>query len=396
MVDRIVPDDTDPPGEVVESSLLRECNLKTSEHRDWGSESRGAAGAIVLCLLVMTLLCLGSARAGRWEEDEAAAVRGLVVLDSLLHVPAPTAAVATARQLWSTLGDNPYYGWQIEGRLGLALLLAGEAEAAVPHLENVIRRYPRESAHHRNLGAALLQMNRRGRALSEYGVAVELSPDDPDLRREYGQMLLSFRDTRGAERELLVARKLCGGCPESDQPLASLYLLQENFVLAVPPLQRLYRRDPGAVTRQPLVAAMSRAGNDSLLVEFIAGLPETERSRDEWRLLVEREGRLEISTHSLEVVQWLGRDPEAMLPAARAIVAGDDLFWGQVALNLLASADYDAGLKAVAQAIDLAPENVVYRNNYVVLLTKLGRDSEARAAWQKVLALDPSLAQKSP
>jgi hypothetical protein len=31
-----------------------------------------------------------------------------------------------------------------------------------------------------------------------------------------------------------------------------------------------------------------------------------------------------------------------------------------------------------------------------VLLTRLGRDDEARAEWEKVLALDPSLAKQSP
>ncbi len=351
----------------------------------WQSPGLTALGLAV----VMCFLSPGMATAGHRADANAAGLRALATVDSLLQVPAPEQAIAAINGVWASLGDHPVHGWQLEGRLGLALLLSGRPAEAVPHLEIVIGHDPRVAAHHRNLGAALLQLNRRGRALSEYGMAVELAPDDPELRREYGQLLLSFGDTRGAAKELLLAERLCQGCPEMDQPLASLYLMQEKFDQAVPPLQRLYLREPGSATRRPLVVAMSRAGNDSLLVKFISGVPGPERNADEWRLLVEGEGRLGIWAHSLLAADWLDSAGGGEVPAA---VAGDDRFWGQVALNLLAAEKFKGGLAAVERAIDLVPDSVVYRNNKVVLLTRLGRDAEARVEWEKVLTLDPSLA----
>jgi len=346
-----------------------------------------------LSVIVLCSLLAGAALADRRADDNLKAERGLARLDSLLQVPEPEKAVEVARHLQSTIGEHPVYGWQIAGRLGLALLLTGEPEMAVPLLENAALQHPGEAAYHRNLGSALLQLNRRGRALSEFQVAVELAPGDPVLRQEYGQMLLSFGDIRAASRELHLARELCDGCEEMDRPLASLYLLQESFDLAVPLLRRLHQREPSAEARHTLVAAMSRAGDDSLLMDFLSALPAGERAAAEWRLLVEAEGRRGGSTHSLVVVKQLralAADEE--LPST----LGDDHLWGQVALNLLAVGEFNRGLLAVDHAIALAPDNVVYRNNRVVLLTRLGRDNDARAEWEKVLALDPSRAGQSP
>ncbi len=340
-----------------------------------------------VAVLVISV-CLGLSVPGgaslRSDADDRAR-EGMATIDSLLQIPDPQAAARTAAQLWQQMGDNPIYGWQLEGRLGVALMLADEPEAALPHLESVIRQQPREASHHRNLGAVLLQLNRRGRALSEYATAVELDPGNAALRQEHGQVLLSFRDTKGAAKELHLARELCGGCPEIDQPLASLYLMQKDFYRAVPALRRLHLRAPTTETRRILVAAMAQANQDSQLVAFIAALPASGRSTTEWRLLVEGEGRLGLAAHSLGAVKALRADSGPVPVAAEA------KFWGQVALNLLAAENFTDGLRSVDQAIALAPDNVVYRNNRVVLLTRMGRDTEAREEWARVLELDPSL-----
>jgi len=357
----------------------------------WKNRSTGSQ----LWILVILVTCFGMSGPPAWSQSprqaaNMAAVRGLAEVDSLLAVPDRIQAVAAARDLWHRMGEHPVYGWQIEGRLGLALLVAAEPEAALPHLENVVRRQPREAIHHRNLGAALLQLKRRGRALSEYQMAVELAPGSADLRREFGQVLLSFGNTKGAARELAVAHDLCGGCPELDQPLAALYLMQKDFARAVPLLQRLYDRDPSPEGHRNLMAAMARAGEDSAVVAFVTAVPVEQRSNDEWRLLVEAEGRLGGRTCSLAAVALLSAAGPAVAVLAQV---GAAPFWGQVSLNLLAAAEYENGLTAVDQAIALAPENVVYRNNRVVLLTRLGRDTEARAEWERVLALDPTRTQ---
>ena len=345
----------------------------------------------VMACLVFSAVPGAAVGAGR-SEQAAAAARGLARVDSLLQAGNQPGALAAAQVLWRDFGTDPVYGWQIEGRLGLVMLVGGEPGGALPHLENTVRRQPLEAAHHRNLAAALMQLGRRGRALSEYQSAVELAPGDAELRREYGQLLLAFRDLARASVELHTARELCGGCPETDQPLASLYLLQNDFGRAVPLLKRIYVRAPSAESRHTLVAALSQAGNDSLLVDFVAELPANARSADEWRLLIEGEGRLGQCAQSRAAVAALSAAADSV-PAA---VAVDARFWGQVALNLLASGDLQLGLTAAERAVELAPDNVVYLNNKVVLLTRLGRDAEARKAWAQVLALDPSRAAENP
>ncbi|MCB1184504.1 tetratricopeptide repeat protein [bacterium] len=313
-------------------------------------------------------------------------------MDSLLQAGVPTAAVAEARRLSARVGDDPVYGWQVTGRLGLALLASGEAAAALPHLEDIVRHLPRDAVHHRNLGAALLQLDRRGRALSEYQVAVELDPADPELRREYGQMLLAFRDLRRAGRELHTARELCGGCPATDEPLASYHLLAGEPAAAVPYLQRIQARNPSPEHRRTLLAALVAAGQDSAVVALIGTGEAERRPADEWRLLVEAEGRLADLPTTREVAAGLAANPERV-PRA---VAGDDRFWGTVALNLIGAAAWDDALRAVDRAIALAPDAVVHRNNRVVVLTALGRHDEARAEWERVRRLDPTRAENPP
>ena len=348
---------------------------------------RGAVRWWAGLIVVLALLAAASAGAIPRDAARAQALAGLARVDSLLADGDADSAVAVARGLVRQLGDDPAWGWQIDGRLGVALLAAGQPAEAVPLLEDASRRQPRDPAPHRNLGAALLQLNRRGRALSEYQVAVELDPTDPDLRREYGQMLLAFRDLRRAGRELYAARELCGGCPELDQPLASYHLLAGQPAEAVPFLETVYGREPTAETRTTLLAALNDAGADSALAALIAAGPESGRSTDEWRLLVEAEGRLGQAVTARRMADLLPN--EATLPAA---IARDDRFWGRVALDLIAVRAWEPALRAADHAVALAPASVVHRNNRVVILTALERHDEARAEWDRVVGLDSSLA----
>ena len=58
------------------------------------------------------------------------------------------------------------------------MLRSGRPGEALDHLEDAVRKGPDRPEYHRNLGAALLELGRRGRALSEYRQAVEMAPRD--------------------------------------------------------------------------------------------------------------------------------------------------------------------------------------------------------------------------
>lgn len=341
------------------------------------------AGSLLLVLVAVFLFRGAGARDRESVILEANA--GLAAVDSLIQVD-PGEAVGRARALMARFGDDPLYGWQVEGRLATALLVAGRPAEALPLLENLVRRAPHEAAGHRNLAAALRQLGRRGRALTEYGLVVELAPDDAAARLEYGQYLLEFRNWSLAEHHLLEARRLCGGCPEAEGALANLYLGQGNWAAAVVPLRRLADAGAGPKVERSLYAALARSGGDAELIARLEarGLPGLDE--EQFRLLVDAEGRLGRVDHSRNFATGGGEWPR--LPA-------EDGFWGQVALNLLAAGEWEAGLTAVDRAIALAPASVTHRTNRVVLLQELGREEEARREWEEVLRLDPGRADES-
>ena len=162
----------------------------------------GRDNLLKIMMLMFLVLALtagpGTAISSLRSETAERAQAGLARVDSLLTVGQSGEAVALAVKLQEQLGTDPLYGWQIEGRLGLALLRDGRPDQAVPHLEAVMRRDPNDPVAHRNLANALLAIGKKGRALTEFSLAVDLGPDDYETRLEYGQVLAEFRDVRNS------------------------------------------------------------------------------------------------------------------------------------------------------------------------------------------------------
>jgi|GEM_PF-1231232 len=355
-----------------------------------------AAGTLLVIALVLGLGLGDPSYAATRSQTADRVQAGLAQLDSLLEAGQGPAAVRAADLLFKEFGSDPLYGWQVEGRLGLALLRDGRPAEALPHLEAVMRRNPNDPLTHRNLAAALLAMGRRGRALSELRVVVELAPADYEARFEYGQVLAEFGDLGAARTELDVARYLCGNCPEPDRVLAAALMEAGAFGDAVVPLRRLLVATPDPWVRLSLVQALAGSGRDGELFALLDSLPPPSLSAQELRLAVESEGRLGRSDRSMAAAATLvgasgAGEPNPGFPDD---LLTDPVFWGRVSLNLLETGFFEEGLAAVDQAIELDPDNAVYRNNRVVLLLKLERREEAELEWERVLALDPTLENK--
>ncbi len=310
----------------------------------------------------------------------------LAAVDRLLAGGQGEAALAEIERLAGQWGDDPLYGWQIADRRGLALLLAGQPEAALPLLEATVRRDPLSAGPHRNLGLALRRLGRRGRALAEYAQAVELDPGNPAHRVEHGQALAEFGQWDRAAVEFQAAARLCGGCPEAELAWGDALLRAGRPADAVGPLERAHAAQPDPGTRQRLVMALQQAGRDSALLVLLDRTDPRDAAAYDHRARVEAEGRLGgAAPRSLAYAEALGG---GTVPAS---VAADAAFWARVALNLLAAGDNEQGLAAATRAVELAPDNAVYRNNRVVLLLRLGRDDEAEREWEQARRLDPSL-----
>lgn len=352
----------------------------------------GPGGWLLLALifgLVYPAAGMGSSR----SENALLAQGGLARVDSLLESGQVSAAVNEAQRLYEQFETDPLYGWQVSGRLGLALLRAGEPGQALPHLESVMRRNPNDHVAHRNFAVALLQLGRKGRALSEFQVAVELAPADYEARLEYGQVLAEFGDVNAAIEQLEVARHLCPGCNEPDQVLAAACLGAGRYDEAVEPLRRLLAGGTSSRWRLPLAQALTGAGRDRELLDLLAGAAPDPLSAEELNLAVEAEGRLGEADWSLACLGTLSGQPTLPGGLPDGLLT-DQAFWGRLALNLLNTDHFQKGLQAVDKAVELDPDNVINRNNRVVLLLKLDRDEEAAREWAEVLKLDPSLEAK--
>jgi tetratricopeptide (TPR) repeat protein len=356
--------------------------------------SKRRLSAVWVVLLLLFACGAGAqSRRGRSPEPGAVVVQGLAEVDSLLGLGQSSQAVNRARDLLSEYESDPMYGWQLEERLGVALLRAGQADQALPFLEQAVRRNPTFWMGHRNLAAALMSMGRRGRALSEFRQAVNSAPDNFEVRLEFGQVLLEYKNYNEAALHLEAARDLCPECPRIRPALARLYLGNSEWDRAIDILLSLYREDRSDDYRRTLIQALQTAGRDSLLLDLWAEADIAQWPVDEIRSLVEAEARLSKPNHSLAFARRLDgtEDPLRELGEAGRTLGNEARFWGTISLTLLQSGHFIDALRAADRAVFLAPENVVYRNNRVVLLTRLGRHEEAAAEWKKVLLLDPTL-----
>ncbi|MGD9547070.1 MAG: tetratricopeptide repeat protein [Candidatus Krumholzibacteriia bacterium] len=352
----------------------------------------------ILMAMIVTVLSLALpgdlARAAERPDarEVAAIVGGLAEVDSLLAADDPDRAVLVGSALHDRWSGDPLYGWQIAGRLGLALSRAGRNEEAVPLLETAVLGNPGDARLHRNLAFGLRSLGRRGRALTEYQTVVDLAPADASARLEYGHTLMEFGDLRRAADEFLLADRLCGGCPEATAALATVAIAREDWAAAVGPLGDLWRRqgDPGL--RKRLAVALFRTGRPDSVIGLLGAVDLADLDGDECRLLVQSE----------EALGNDGVQSRRMIHAAtgnRSLPAGllaDGVFWAKVAGNLLAAGDPAGALEAADRSVTLEPDNAIYRNNRVAILLELGRESEAREEWARVLALDPGLAGKEP
>ncbi len=86
--------------------------------------------------------------------------------------------------------------------IGAALMQAGEAGAAAPHLAAAARLAGRDAAAHVRLGAIALHMKDPSLAGSHYATALEIEPTSPEAEAGLGLALLAQGDAAGAEARL--------------------------------------------------------------------------------------------------------------------------------------------------------------------------------------------------
>lgn len=304
--------------------------------------------------------------------DAAVALAGI---DSLLARGAAGEGAERALLALRRWGQDPLYGWQLAGRAGSALVAAGRPGEALAHLEAAIGAQPGDGALRHQLGLALAALGRRGRALAEFEQAALLDPAAVAPRLEAGRLRGALGDVEGAARELAAATAACGGCPGPDRLLATILLEAGRPAEAVAPLRRLLDAGGEAQVRINLLAALSRAGEDSALLALVDGRDAVDWSADDWRQAVQSEARLGKADRAARALVLA-----AAKPAPPGLPAGDDVFWGAAAASLLAAGMPRLSLEAGDRALALHPGSRVYLTNRAAALVAIGRHDEARRA----------------
>ena len=213
--------------------------------------------------------------ARRRRGRELAAALGAAVLLSL--------AVACSRQvaLWRDSFTLFRHGLAVTGanhllenNLGQALLLAGRASEAIPHLERAVRIAPWGREALANLGLALMMAGRVEDALARYAQLVRLDPASPEGRFAYGSALAQARRHEEAIAELSAAVRLNPDYAEARQNLGLILLREGRLPEALEHLTQAVRLAPGmAAAHNSLGSALFTMGRTAeALAEFEVAL----------------------------------------------------------------------------------------------------------------------------
>lgn len=318
---------------------------------------------------------------------------------------------------------------QVFTMLGESYGELGRFDDAVRSYEAAIRLAYTDYFAHMKLANLLMDHGKSGRALTEYELAARLGENDPVTRYNYGLALHDMGKTDKALNEWTAAYKLESGNPnyaeamgigltesapeeaiEYFEKAASLGAdgagFQNNFGLAL----QSVGDDERAAER--FRKAVDLAPDEESFRFNLAGaymnMGSYQKALIEWEALIERFGlKWSYTVYRGEALLENGRYGEA-IETVEAIVAeyesgeleraGDrfdrtpptlaDAFQ-VLAMSHRGIGDRAKALDCVRRALDLDPDNVVYLNNYGVILAEDGSIGEAKAQWRRVLEIDP-------
>ena len=318
-------------------------------------------------------------------DPEALFQRTIAEIDSLMNRNAYTDATELAVTLLDDERLFQHQRWRLHQRAGLALQKQGLFEDALSHLEKAVIWAQAEAVNHRNLATLMIDMDRSGRAMSEYREACNLDPGNWHYLLEYAHVLIDFRQLDLADRAIEDAAALCPDCPEVHHAGGRLALELKDFGGALPHLEILYASRPDDEEVRSLLA-LARLRNDQAdgAIALLALAWDGGLSDRDMRILLEADRYIGDPARAVQLALSLGDGLHA---------SGDPLLWAQAALVCIDTARDAEGLILVDRALALDPTNAGYLNNRVLLLRRLGRDAEADRDWARLIAQDPSREQ---
>jgi protein O-GlcNAc transferase len=242
--------------------------------------------------------------------------------------------------------------------LAAILLQQGEAQRAVPHLDQAIRLFGRrpDAAQAHYLRAKIYSEDRdAAKAASELQLAVELSPDFAEAWSDLGEARKNLSDSKGA---LAAFQRAVGLMPQNPVAQARLgaYLLEGGSVHeAVQHLDEAVRLDP---KNQSALNALQRA--------------------------LRQDGQIERAEAAKKQLAELIRQRDE---ADQKLVAATEI--NNRGAELEKAGDVRGALEKYRAALELLPDHVGMRLNLAVALLKLGQWQEGISEMRDVLRRDP-------
>jgi tetratricopeptide (TPR) repeat protein len=132
--------------------------------------------------------------------------------------------------------------------LGRALLLLGDADAAIGSLRRGVSLLDGEAEAHAALGVALLATGHGEEALSELGKAVKLDPGSAARHGNYGTALFMRGRVKEAIAQYEIEVSLADGDARAHSDLGTALLAESDGARAIAELRRAIAIDPGRAT----------------------------------------------------------------------------------------------------------------------------------------------------
>jgi protein O-GlcNAc transferase len=255
------------------------------------------------------------------------------------------------------VGLDPRHA-QAHVNLAAILLQQGEAQRAVPHLDQAIRLYGRrpDAAQAHYLRAKIYSEDRdAAKAAAELQQAVELAPEFAEAWSDLGESRKNLSDGKGALSAFRRSVDLVPGNPVAQARLGA-YLLDSGAVHeAVEHLDEAVRLDP---KNQSALNALQRA--------------------------LRQDGQAERAEAAKKQLAELIRQRDE---ADQKLVAATEI--NNRGAELEKAGDVRGALEKYRAALDLLPDHVGMRVNLAVALLKLGKWEEGVSQMRDALRRDP-------
>jgi len=302
---------------------------------------------------------------------------------------------------------------EVYNDLGVVELQMGSADAALAEFRKSIALNPRAPAVYYNLGKALLQLRRFSQAASAFEHGHALSPQDPDMLYGLVSSLIEVGDS-GRLRELLpTIQSVFGNKEDVHVRIARAFFEKRFYELAAEEFTFV----SGFSTEKEI--AYERAEAEYMAGQFqkaLQALPSAPPSGPDAVRLHRLRGLIlgalgsfaDANDEFRQAIQLNPTDPESYILCGKLLIDGHDaedaveLFrvashkfpqeyrvWLGLGMAYKENHQHQDALNALRQAIAIDSLRPQAYSVEGFVWTALGRDENARAAYQKAMDLDP-------